>query len=60
MQKLEYVIREQYGNSNQASKSTGTDSGQIRRWVSYGCLVDSNGAIWKNQGNLYKNRELVK
>ena len=60
MQKLEGVIAEQYGNSNQASKETGTDPLQIRRWINYGCLVDSKGVIWKPQGNLYKNREVVK
>ena len=60
MQKLEDVIKEQYGNSNQASNETGTDSVQIRRWVSYGCLVDSKGQIFKPQGNLYKNRDGVK
>ena len=57
MQKLEDVIREQYGTILAADKATGTSYVQIGRWVKYGCLVDSKGVIFKPQGNLYKSRE---
>jgi len=60
MQKLEDVIKEQYGDVNEAGRQTGTSYVQIGRWIKYGCLVDSKGQIWKPQGNLYKNREVVK
>tara|TARA_R110000851_G_C12923646_1_gene550601 strand:- start:209 stop:391 length:183 start_codon:yes stop_codon:yes gene_type:complete len=60
MQKLEDVIKDQYGNPYQAEKQTGTHAHQIRRWIEFGCLVDSKGVIWKPQGNLYKNREVMK
>lgn len=56
MQKLEDVIKEQYGNSNNAGVQTGTSPVQIRRWLSYGCWVDSKGQILKPQGNLYKDK----
>ena len=57
MQKLEDVIREQYGTILAADKATGTSYVQIGRWVTYGCLVDSKGQIFKPQDNLYKNRD---
>tara|TARA_R110000851_G_scaffold196704_2_gene347718 strand:- start:660 stop:842 length:183 start_codon:yes stop_codon:yes gene_type:complete len=60
MQKLEDVIKEQYGDVNSASRQAGTSITQLGRWISYGCLVDSKGVIWKPQGNLYKNREVSK
>ena len=56
MQKLEDVIKEQYGDVNQCSKATVTNPTQLRRWLSYDCLVDSKGIIYKPQGNLYANR----
>ena len=59
MQKLEDVIKGQYGDNNEAGRQTGTSYIQIGRWINYGCLVDSKGVIWKPQGNLYKNREVV-
>ena len=60
MQKLEDVIREQYGSNLDADKQTGTSYIQIGRWIKYGARIDSEGVIWKPQGNLYKNREVVK
>ena len=60
MQKLEDVIKDQYGDNNEAGRQTGTSYIQIGRWISYGAMVDSKGVIWKPQGNLYKNREVVK
>ena len=59
MQKLEDVIKEQYGDNNEAGRQTGTSYIQIGRWISYGCKVDIKGTIWKPQGNLYKNRDSV-
>jgi len=56
MQKLEDVIKEQYGSYREADKATGTSYIQIKRWCDYGCLVDSKGKIYKPQGNLYKGK----
>jgi len=56
MQKLEDVIKEQYGTAWKADMATGTSYIQIKRWCDYGCLVDSKGKIYKPQGNLYKSR----
>ena len=53
MQKVEDVIKEQYGDVNQCSKITGTNATQLRRWISYECLVDSKGQVYKPQGRFY-------
>ena len=60
MQKLEDVIKDQYGDNNEAGRQTGTSYIQIGRWISYGARIDRDGVIWKPQGNLYKNREVMK
>ena len=51
MQKVEDVIKEQYGDVNQCSKLTRINPTQLRRWIAYDCLVDSKGRVWKWQGS---------
>lgn len=50
MQKVEDVIKEQYGSVYNCSKQTGTNSTQLIRWITYECLVDSKGQVYKPQG----------